>query len=243
MAKRVSITQPEQSEPLSQDHINDTTEPRSKRFKPSETTNVCIFCGADDRMMFHVQNILSCQSAPTSITLSSGDTDVFVCLLYHFTVNWKDFGFQELWLVRNSGIRRSILPLHNICSELGIDLIKCLPAVHALTGCDTTSKIATKSAALRAIQKPESSSLVIGLNSPHLTESSVQMAETFLVKCLKPTTDLKTFDDLRLTAFNSNALKMTSKELLALQPMQGNIFKGVTIRSSCGSKRHSEMLL
>ena len=34
------------------------------------------------------------------------------------------------------------------------------------------------------------------------------MAETFLVKCLKPSTDLETFDDLRLAAFNSNALKM-----------------------------------
>ena len=112
---------------------------------------------ADDRMMFHVQDILSRQSGLTSMTLSSGDTDVFVCLLYHFTVNWRDFGLQELWLIRNSGMRRVILPLHDICSALGNDLIKCLPAVHALTGCDTTSKIATKSAALNAVQKPGSS--------------------------------------------------------------------------------------
>ena len=34
------------------------------------------------------------------------------------------------------------------------------------------------------------------------------MVETFLVKCLKPSTDLEIFDDLRLTAFNTNALKM-----------------------------------
>ena len=34
------------------------------------------------------------------------------------------------------------------------------------------------------------------------------MAETFLVRCLKPTTDLETFDDLRHAAFNSNALKL-----------------------------------
>ncbi len=34
------------------------------------------------------------------------------------------------------------------------------------------------------------------------------MAETFSVKCLKPYTDLQTFDDLRLAAFDSNALKM-----------------------------------
>ena len=34
------------------------------------------------------------------------------------------------------------------------------------------------------------------------------MAETFLVRCLKPATNLQTFDDLLLAAFNSNALKL-----------------------------------
>ena len=87
-------------------------------------------------------------------------------------------------------------------------MIKCLPAVYALTRCGTTSKIATKSAALNTVQKLGNSSLVQDFNFPQLTESSIQMAEIFLVKCLKPATDLQTFDDLRLTAFNSNALKL-----------------------------------
>ena len=65
----------------------------------------CTYEEADDRMIFHVQDILSHLSGPTSITLSSGDTDVFVCLLYYFTVNWRDLGLQELWLVHNSGVR------------------------------------------------------------------------------------------------------------------------------------------
>ena len=83
----------------------------------------CTHEEADDRMMFHIQDILSRRSGPTSMTLSSGDTDVFVC---HLTVNWRDFGLQELWLIRNSGMRRVILPLHDICSALGNDLIECL---------------------------------------------------------------------------------------------------------------------
>lgn len=33
----------------------------------------------------------------------------------------KDFGFQELWLFRNSGVKRSILPLHG-CLPLGDEL-------------------------------------------------------------------------------------------------------------------------
>ena len=37
---------------------------------------------------------------------------------------------------------------------MGNDLIRCLPALHALSGCDTTSKIETKLAALNAVRKP-----------------------------------------------------------------------------------------
>ena len=50
MKKTVSIlTQPEHSEPpeQAQEPENDLTEQRCKRFKPSKTKNVCIFCGAD----------------------------------------------------------------------------------------------------------------------------------------------------------------------------------------------------
>jgi len=133
-------------------------------------------------------------------------------LLYHFTVNWRDLGLQELWLVRNSGVRRSILPLHDICSALANDLITCLPAVHALTGCDTTSKIATKYAALNTVNKTENLPLLLDLNSPRPTESIIQMAEAFLVKCLKPKTDQETFDELRVAAFSSNALKLDFKK-------------------------------
>ena len=108
---------------------------------PPFTRLNCTHEEADDRMMFHVQDIPSHRSGPTSLTLSSGDMDVFVCLLYHFTANWRNLGLQEPWLIRNSGLKTSILPLHDVCTALGDVLIWCLPALHALTGCDTTSKI------------------------------------------------------------------------------------------------------
>ena len=38
---------------------------------------------------------------------------------------------------------------------------------------------------------------VFDLYPPQLTESLIQMAETFLARCLKPATDLETFDDVR----------------------------------------------
>src|SRR4029434_2738812 len=55
---------------------------------------------------------------------------------------------------------------------------------------------------------PDNSSLILNFNCPQLTESAIQMAETFLVKCLKPSTDIETFEDLRIAAFDSNVLKM-----------------------------------
>ena len=149
----------------------------------------CTHEEADDRMMFHVQDILSHRTGSTSLTLSSGDTDVFVCLLYHITVNWRSLGLQELWLIRKSGVKRSILPLHDICKAMGDELTQCLPALHALTGCDTTSQISTKLAALNTVRKPDNFSLILNFNCPQLTESAIQMTETFLVKCLKPSTD------------------------------------------------------
>ena len=93
----------------------------------------CTHEEADDRIMFHVQVILSDRSIPTSITVFSADTDVLVCLLYHLSTNWRYRGLTELWVVRNSGVKCSILPVHDICTSLDDKLVTCLPALHALT--------------------------------------------------------------------------------------------------------------
>ena len=115
----------------------------------------CTHEEADDRMMFHVQDILLHQCGPTSITL-----------------------------------------------------FLCLSALHALTGCDTTSKIATKLATLKAVRTPENLQLLVHFNCSQLTDNATQSAELFLVKCLKPSTHLETFDKLRLDTFDNNALKL-----------------------------------
>ena len=74
---------------------------------------------------------------------NSKDTDVFVSLLYHQQETFPDI--KELF-VRKGGRRstRKIVPLHLLSKELDPLLIECLPAIHAITGCDTTSKVAAK---------------------------------------------------------------------------------------------------
>ena len=72
----------------------------------------CTHKEADDRIMFHIQDILCHQ------------TDLF-------SIKHQDL--TELWFIRNSGVKRSILPLHTMCSNLNSDLLKCLPALHPLS--------------------------------------------------------------------------------------------------------------
>ncbi|CAB3989604.1 Hypothetical predicted protein, partial [Paramuricea clavata] len=133
--------------------------------------------------------------SPKAWRVSSGraltfprDTDVFVCLLYHLSKNWLHEDRIELWLIRNS-------------------------ALHALTGCDTTSKISTKLSALNTVRKPDDASLIINFDCPPpITDNAIELAELFLFKCLKPSTELETFDELRLAAFDSNSLKLDFKK-------------------------------
>ncbi|CAM4618558.1 unnamed protein product [Leuciscus chuanchicus] len=124
--------------------------------------------------------------------------------------------------------------LHDICIALGDELTQCLPALHALTGCDTTSKTSTKLAALNTVHKPDNSSLILNFNCPQLTESAMQMAETFLVKCLKPSTDMETFDETTCAFLRSIVmpLRWTLRGPLAPQLMQENIYKEPVINSS-----------
>ena len=42
------------------------------------------------------------------------------------------------------------MPLHILYERLGGDVCAILPALHSLTGCDITSKIGTKKAALKS---------------------------------------------------------------------------------------------
>ena len=79
----------------------------------------------------------------------SPDTDVFVLLLFYWDV-LHEKGLYELWLKAGSGNSTKYIPIHSLASDKGPDLCKVLPAVHTLTGCDYTSKVGTKQAALKA---------------------------------------------------------------------------------------------
>ena len=73
-------------------------------------------------------------------------------LAYDITGNsplFGDDGHNELWFPWFQAIGRYI-PIHKLALKLGADFCKVTPAVHALTGCDYSSKAGTKAAALKA---------------------------------------------------------------------------------------------
>ena len=66
---------------------------------------------------------------------------------------WNDRGLPELWVLCGQGNTSRAVPIHNLAVEMPSILVSVLPAVHALTGCDTTSKVPTKHAAFKVAEQ------------------------------------------------------------------------------------------
>ena len=92
----------------------------------------CTHEEADDRMMFHIHQAVSEENIKRVI-LASGDTDVFVCSVYHYS-RWVHRGLKELWFVSGNSDSKTVFPIHQLAEKLLPDTINILPAVHALTG-------------------------------------------------------------------------------------------------------------
>jgi hypothetical protein len=106
----------------------------------------------------------------------SNDTDVIVILLYHIPL-FQEHNLEELWVRAGKGDTTRYVPLHTLYQHLGHQLCSVLPAVHSLTGCDTTSKIGTKKAALKA--DPEKFLGSFGV-TPTLPQVTIEKAENYL---------------------------------------------------------------
>ena len=127
-------------------------------------------------------------------------TNIFVCLMYLF-LNWCMHGLQDLWFHHNG----SAIPLHESFESLPIEVVRVLPAIHALTGCDTTSKVGTKLQAFHADHKSEDF-ILAELGNGVLNDSMILSAEKFLLDCMSwtPTTRLvDTFDEFRYEQYHA----------------------------------------
>ena len=89
---------------------------------------------ADDRILFHINQAVVVDHF-NRVIVASADTDVFV---------WMDFDLKELWILSGQGRSSREIPLHQLVNMIDFSVVDVLPAAHALSGCDTTSKMGTK---------------------------------------------------------------------------------------------------
>lgn len=103
----------------------------------------CTHEEADTRMLLHAMDAdLKFQDTDGRIIIKTPDTDVVVLAVYYFP---KMKYVSEFWIetervTRTADLRRFI-PANEICKSLGPSFCTILPAVHALTGCDSTSAL------------------------------------------------------------------------------------------------------
>ena len=107
----------------------------------------CTHEEADDRVLFHVNHAVNVGRFG-SVAIAYPDTDIFVSATHHFDkLIYLDL--KELWLVSGRSESRTVVPIHDLVDSMEPDLVEVLPAIHALTGCDTTSKFGTKGKAVK----------------------------------------------------------------------------------------------
>ena len=90
---------------------------------------------ADTWLLLHVAH--ASQECPR-VVVWSPDTDVAVLCIHFYH---KLEATQELWFHTGVKDKARFIPVHSIAGTLGVQLCKMLPAVHTLTGCDSTSSL------------------------------------------------------------------------------------------------------
>ena len=161
---------------------------------------------ADDRIMYHVNHAVAIDNF-TRMIVASADTDVPVCLMYHFS-RWKQFNLKELWVLGGQGTTRRAVPVHNLVAAMDPRVVNVLPAVHSLSGCDTTSKVSRKKSTLKVASLR--SDLLEGFGQGLLSENMISSAEKFMVGCISDLDKVETFDELRHCQYHKKIIRVQS---------------------------------
>lgn len=147
---------------------------------------------ADERIALHIQH--GYQNGYKNLLVKSADTDVFVLLLFHLQCSWDKM--ETLYMTLGNQGSRKTFPLHLLLTQIDKELILNLPALHSLSGCDTTSKVGSK---LACFTKPLDLELLSGFGTAQLTEEMISNAETLLLQTLLRASDedVTSFDEFR----------------------------------------------
>ena len=87
--------------------------------------------------------------------------------------------------------------------------------MHALTGYDTTSKVGTKKASLKAAECT-GREVLSGFRKEPLSDDMIAVAEKFLVGCFSDTSTMESFDELRYHQYRRKSFEFTLEKLAAI---------------------------
>lgn len=169
---------------------------------------------ADERIFIHINHAVKTTNVK-NLLIASSDTDVFVCAIYYFHSVFKSSGLNNLWTLSGKGHTIRYLPVHDICEVLENHVIDVLPAVHSLSGCDTTSKVGTKHAAL--IRGKDYAYLLKDFGKEDLSAIMLENAEEYLTRVLSK--DFQVMDDLRVFKYH----RMKILDFLKLPPTSSSL--------------------
>ena len=159
---------------------------------------------ADMRIKRHIAN--SIESGLKNVVVVSNVTDV-CALLLHYTPLFIKSGLTELWLKYGVGPKVRFIPLHILITRRDQNLLDVLLKVHILTGCDVTSKIGTKSAAL----KSDPHMHLKNFAENELLKSTFIDAELYLIKTLQSNSTSTIWNDSLKKSILKNTLKTFCK--------------------------------
>ena len=164
----------------------------------------CTHEEADDRVLFHLRHGVKFEKY-SIVKIASSDTDVLVSSTYHFE-QLKYFGLEKLWFIMGKSSNRIILPIREAADVLKSDVVDILPAVHALTGCDTTSKVGSKCAAVQAAETYGYDLLHL-FGKSELDDVMIQNAEKFLLRCISQNSVFENFNLLRYDVYSNKKIQ------------------------------------
>lgn len=129
---------------------------------------------ADSRMFCHIFHAIKIQ--PAHIIILSTDTDVFI-LGIHFWNKLARLGCLGLWF-DGSYKKKYISGCHLAAQSLGENICHILPALHSLTGCDSTSRLGSKKNSLKAASLDFVQNALGHLGNPYLSVEQLIELET-----------------------------------------------------------------
>jgi hypothetical protein len=161
-----------------------------------------LFCNheeADTRLLFHAAD--AAQTHPR-IVVWSPDTDVAVLCISYCS---RQHAATEVWFRTGVKDRTRFVPFHTISSLMTPDLCALLPAVHAVSGCDSTSSLAQlgKITALKTAKSNicRLSKLANLGDSPDISDEVFEAVQLFVCLMYDSKAEIADVDSLRYTLF------------------------------------------